>query len=457
MLAKRCDGSSSTSPTVALAACRRRAVRRSAGRGRARAPLRSGRASASSTWGTRSRNSSALPDRSDSGTSPSSSHVGQLEVEPHLARQDDQLARDVGAREIVARIRLGESLRLGLAHQRRERLLAVPDVEEVRQRAREDPFDPLDAIAGLAQIAQRLDDRQSGADRGLVKVVRRLRRRRASAERRGRTPRSALPACLFGVTTWMPGREPSGIVPRDRGAGRAVDDHRVREVAGVDVLHELPPGRSGRRSSSASRQCVIGTAVSARVIFFDVRMPRSRRSRLEVVGEPAHLRRELIEEHAADRSRPDQPDRDGVRRQVEAGVHRAERARGLLAVDDHRDVALGRALRDRADVDAGGAERVEQLGGDARRAGHAVADDGEDAAVAGDVDPLDLSLPQLALERLAHDRCGALRLRLFQREADRMLGAALRDQRDRDAVLAQRAEQPLRRPRARRSCRCLRR
>ena len=62
-----------------------------------------------------------------------------------------------------------------------------------------------------------------------------------------------------------------------------------------------------------------------------------------------------------------------------------------------------------------------------------------------DLDALDLALAQLAVERLAHDGFGARRFGFGNGEADRMLGAALRDQDHRDAVLAQRAEQAMRR------------
>ena len=122
-----------------------------------------------------------------------------------------------------------------------------------------------------------------------------------------------------------------------------------------------------------------------------------------------------------------------------------ECARRLRRVDHDRDVALRRALCDGADVDAGCPERVEQLRRDARCARHAVADHGENAAVAGHVDALDLPLAQLTVEDLSHDRGRAISLRLLEGEADGVLRASLRDQGDRDAVLAQRAEQALRR------------
>ena len=173
-------------------------------------------------------------------------------------------------------------------------------------------------------------------------------------------------------------------------------------------------------------------------------MPRTRRSSLNCCAQPLALRGELIEQHAPDRARSDDPDRERVRREVQTGVHGAQRARGLAAVDHDGDVALRGALRDRAHVDAGGAERVEHLGRDARRAGHAIADDGEDRQVRVDVDALDLAFLQLALEGPQHDRGGALGLLLRDGAADRVLGAALGDEDDRDALLAQRAEEPVR-------------
>ncbi len=61
-----------------------------------------------------------------------------------------------------------------------------------------------------------------------------------------------------------------------------------------------------------------------------------------------------------------------------------------------------------------------------------------------DVDTLDLPIGELTRECRAQHRLGAHRLRLRNGAADRMLGAALRDQDDRDALFAQRAEQPMR-------------
>ena len=146
---------------------------------------------------------------------------------------------------------------------------------------------------------------------------------------------------------WMPAASQRGIVPRDLGAGRAVDDHRVRQVAGVDVPHELLQVRRAAAVASASRHSRHRHGGVGEGHLLRREDAAQAQVEPEVVGQAADLRRELIEEDAADRARPDQADRHRVRRQVEARVHRAQRARRLRLVDDDRDVALGRALRDR--------------------------------------------------------------------------------------------------------------
>jgi hypothetical protein len=67
-------------------------------------------------------NSSMLPSRSAAARAlrPRRPH---FERQAHLAREDDELARDVHARQVVARIGLGVALLLGLAHDRGERLV----------------------------------------------------------------------------------------------------------------------------------------------------------------------------------------------------------------------------------------------------------------------------------------------------------------------------------------------
>lgn len=79
------------------------------------------------------------------------------------------------------------------------------------------------------------------------------------------------------------------------------------------------------------------------------------------------------------------------------------------------------------------------------RAGHAVADDGENAHAQPAFDALNLSVAQFRIECAAYGLFGPDRLRLRDGEADRMLGAALRNQDHRDSRVAQGAEQAMRR------------
>jgi hypothetical protein len=60
-------------------------------------------------------------------------------------------------------------------------------------------------------------------------------------------------------------------------------------------------------------------------------------------------------------------------------VGRSQRAGRFVGIDDGRDIALRRSLRDRTNVDTGAAERAEKAGCDARRPGHAVANHRHDA------------------------------------------------------------------------------
>ena len=97
-------------------------------------------------------------------------HVLHLELQAHLAAEDDDLAHEVRARQVVARIRLGVTLGLGVLHDVGERRLAVVDVEQIGQRAGEDALDARDLVAGLAQVAQRRDHRQARAHGGFVEI-----------------------------------------------------------------------------------------------------------------------------------------------------------------------------------------------------------------------------------------------------------------------------------------------
>ena len=104
----------------------------------------------------------------------------------------------------------------------------------------------------------------------------------------------------------------------------------------------------------------------------------------------------------------------------------------------------GRALRDRAHVDARIAERAEELARAARHAGHVVADDGYDRTALRHADALDLPSAELDGERALDD--GAhLHRRHSSRTAKQIECSELPCEimHDRDAGLAQRAEQPV--------------
>ncbi len=127
-------------------------------------------------------------------------------------------------------------------------------------------------------------------------------------------------------------------------------------------------------------------------------------------------------------------------RELEGRMDAPQRLAGLGRLDDHRDVQLGRALRDGHHVDPRGCERREHAGGNAGHSVHAEPHDGDGGHAGRHLDAVDLAAgdlgPEFALEALAGVGGGGL----GDAEANRMLGGGLRDQRDRDLPRVQRRE-----------------
>ncbi len=113
----------------------------------------------------------------------------------------------------------------------------------------------------------------------------------------------------------------------------------------------------------------------------------------------------------------------------------------MPSFDHDGDIALRGALRDRTHVHARRAQSIEHLSGNARRAGHAVADHRENGEIAIHFDTLNLACLQFALERVPNHGSRALRLLRWNRAADRVLGAALGNENDGNPLFPQRAEQ----------------
>ena len=104
----------------------------------------------------------------------------------------------------------------------------------------------------------------------------------------------------------------------------------------------------------------------------------------------------------------------------------SNRRGGIGLRHDQRDVPLGRALRDRDDVDPFGAERAEHGRGDAGRPAHAIADRRHDGHRLRR-DLLDVSARQLELERPAQRLDHTRRIGGGDDEAHVVLGGRLRN------------------------------
>ena len=164
------------------------------------------------------------------------------------------------------------------------------------------------------------------------------------------------------------------------------------------------PFSSDARHFGRSRRC------SSSTIFLLPPIARRRRSRLNFVRSVGAARASWSSSVPPTSPGPMHADRDGLRRQIEARVHGADRARHVLGVDDGRDVALGRALRDRAHVDAGDAQACRKTG--PRCPGRPAMSSPTTATMAQalrDADALHLPFAELDGERALDDRTHLLR------------------------------------------------
>ena len=75
-----------------------------------------------------------------------------VHLQTDLAGEDEQLARDILPGQVLSRIRFREPHLLRFAKQFAERHRAVVGVEQIAERARQDPFDLDDLVAAGDQI-----------------------------------------------------------------------------------------------------------------------------------------------------------------------------------------------------------------------------------------------------------------------------------------------------------------
>jgi len=186
-------------------------------------------------------------------------------------------------------------------------------------------------------------------------------------------------------------REPARVVVGDLLRGRAVDHDAVAvEVVVEEARQRLEIGRLdarglGHEHARGAVEAVVREA-------HEVALERGRHlevqpevvEHLALAGEligvddpprVAQLRDEL---GADDAGGADDGDRELGVGEGERRVRRAQRLRAVLLLHDDRDLSLGRALRNDADVDARVRHRLGEGGAGARAESHALADDGHD-------------------------------------------------------------------------------
>ena len=158
---------------------------------------------------------------------------GRLQRQPHFSGQNQRLACDIGAREVIARVGLRVAPPICVGHHSREWQVTSEGVEDVRQRAGKDSLHANHAVARADEVAKGLDHRQPGADRGRAEVV-------------GPVPGPRLPdtpeelersrgRLLVGRHDVHTAPQPTGVSVVELSACRAIHDYGVGQVVRVDV------------------------------------------------------------------------------------------------------------------------------------------------------------------------------------------------------------------------------
>ncbi|SBV36226.1 hypothetical protein STPYR_11156 [uncultured Stenotrophomonas sp.] len=238
------------------------------------------------------------------------------------------------------------------------------------------------------------------------------------------------------------GGQPAGVTLGHLGAAAAIDDQRMRQARGQQVVGERVQVQRLRGGIERGLPVALHAAcfqqhVAARGDCAQAQVQPRPRQQLRLGAA------QLLQQCRTDVAGADHAHREGLRRQPEPGMRGAQRLGRVLAIDDHRDVALRGTLRDGENVDLRPPQCLEQARRHARLSGHAVAHRRQHADARAELHALHLPGGQLVRERLCHRIACTLGLGLFDHAADRMLGRALRNHHHRHMRVAQRGEHAL--------------
>ena len=354
-------------------------------------------------------------------------------------RHDHQLADDVRAAQVDARIGFGIACLLSHAYGAAERNFGAHAVEDVVERPRNHRLDAQDAVAAVYQVGDRVDDRQTGADVGLEE------------EFRVAFARDGFELAVEGVVGRrgdLVGGHHRDVVVEQRTverrhlrAGRAVDEDRVVDVQGEDFVAQALRRRGRSLLFEPPEAVVQDDAFGVDEPFAGV--GDSHDADLEsVVGhERAPLQADLFQQvapHLSDASHEDVEYL--ILRQEERVVDHVDRLRKAFERHDHRDVGLRGALRAGDDVDAVASQRPEQLARDAGRMFHVVAHHGDRRQVVFGGDAAHLADLDFGGELPGEHRDGQIGVLVAQSDRRGVLRGGLRHEEDADAGPGQCAE-----------------
>ena len=368
-------------------------------------------------------------------------HVLLIDLVAGLAGEDDQLADDVRAGQVHARVGLGIALFLGHPDGLAEGDVGRDGVEDEVQRAAQDGLDPQDVVAAVAEAVDGVDDGQARAHIGLEEEL-----------------DTAAAGRLLEFAVVLVVRRGGDLVGRDHGdavleevlvqggdlgARGAIDKDRVEDVHPDDLV-----AQAGRRDRYAAGQSLLpgaqvdaaavehglGAAGDAHHIDFQVPAP------LELVL----LQGDLLDQLPADRAHAaDEQVQLLVLRQEESLVHHIQGLPQVAVLHDEGDVRLGGALGAGDDADAVAAQDAEQLARDAAVVLHVLAHDGDRGQPVLPLHGIDGTALDLHRERLGQHPDGLGGIRRADADGDARLGGRLAHEEHVDALLGQGRENAL--------------
>ena len=365
-------------------------------------------------------------------------HVGRFHAVAALASQDGELAHDVLARQVHARVGLAVPVLLRQAHGAAQRHVGRKGVEHIVERTAQHGLDAQDAVARTAQVVDGVDDGQAGPHVGFEEKLHAALAGGAFQKgivvvgRRGRN--------LVGRHDRHVAAQQAQVLGRHLLAGRAVDEYGVEHVHVQYLLHHV----FHAAGAAPAHGLAVAGGVDALVAEGGL-AAAAHAHQVELQAAFAHERLALGgylgQQAAAHRAHAAHKEVELlVFAQEEAVVQHVQRLAQQRAVDDKRQVHLQCALCHCRNADAGPPQHGKELARDAGRALHALAHDGHRGQAVEPHGGVHGPVGYLAAKLLVEQAAGAARVVGRHADGRARLRRRLSHHEHADAAVGQRGE-----------------